>query len=104
MRAGLLNELVEVWKPEVTNQHGEQVTDYSFTFRCKARVLSANRSRSQEMGEVYYPMTRTIEVRMYQQIGDYDRIVMRGRTYRILSVEIDRSQQCKRMELEEVNE
>lgn len=105
MRAGLLQELIEIWKPTITvNDVGEQTTTYSKNATIKARVLHNSGNRTVENDEVVYPYTKNIQVRIYQDISDFDRIKFDGKFYRIQSIETDKTLQCKNIIMEVINE
>ena len=105
MRAGLLNELIEIWKPTISiNSVGEQTTTYSKNATIKARVLHASGNRTVENDEVVFPYTKNIQVRIYQDISDFDRVMYDGKLYRIQSIETDKLLQCKNIYMEVINE
>lgn len=105
MRAGLLNKIVEIYEPEITvNSVGEQSTTYQLKSTIRARVVHGSGSRSVENDEVVYPYTKNIQVRIYQDITDFDRVKYDGKLYRILSIETDNELQCKNILMEVVNE
>lgn len=105
MRAGLLTERVLVLHPTITtNKVGEQITDYENMTAIRARDVSFRQQRQLDSGEVWMQGQRVIEVRMYHDICDNDLIELRGKRYRILAIDTDRAQMCKRITLEEVNQ
>ena len=105
MRAGLLTERVLVLHPTITtNKVGEQITDYENMTAIRARDVSFRQQRQLDSGEVWMQGQRDIEVRMYHDICDNDLIELRGKRYRILAIDTDRAQMCKRITLEEVNQ
>lgn len=105
MRAGLLNEVIEVWKPTIViNSTGEQTTTYTLSLSIRARVVNNSNNRTVENSEVYYPHTKQLQVRIYQNIDEFDRIKFNGKFHRILSIEPDKLLQCKNIEMEEINE
>lgn len=105
MRAGLLTEIIEVLQPTVTtNAVGEQVTTYATKGSIRARNVVHRETRTNLNGDMSYPKTYTLEVRIFQDIDDYDLIQWNGKRYTILSVEIDKQLMCKRLEITENNE
>ncbi len=105
MRAGLLTETITVKTPTTTtNSVGEQSTTYTDKATIKARNVINRQTRTNDNGDVWLPATHTLEVRMYQNISDYDIISWNGKIYHILSIEIDRPRMCKRLEIAEINE
>lgn len=105
MRAGLLSETIKVLRPTVNeNEVGEQITEYNEVLEIKARNVINRNNRVLENGEIYYPTDRTIEVRIYQDIKDYDIIEWEGKRWRITSIETDKPLMCKRLLIVEMNE
>ena len=105
MRAGLLTENIEVLSPRVEkNAVGEQVTTYIHKMDIRARNVVHRESQTNLNGDISYPKTFTLEVRIFQPIDDYDRIRWNRKDYTIISIEIDRQLLCKRLEITEVNE
>ena len=105
MRAGLLTERVSVLHPTTTtNNVGEQVTAYEETTAIRARDVSNRQSRTNDNGEIWMPSTRVLEVRIYHDICDTDLLKWNGKQYRIIGIETDRQQRCKRLTIEEVNQ
>ena len=105
MRAGLLLEQIEVWKPTITiNDFGEQDTTYNLSFKCRARVKHSGGNRTVENFENVYPYQQDLIVRIYQNINDFDRIKWNNKFYTILHIEPDRELQCKNLLIAEVND
>lgn len=105
MRAGLLTETITIMQPTVTiNEVGEQVTTYTTKATIKARNLINREQRTNLNGDVDYPKTHTLEVRIYQNIDERDIVSWNGNRFTILSIEIDKPMMCKRIEITEINE
>lgn len=105
MRAGLLTETITILRPVVyQNAVGEQVTTYTEKTTIRARNVVHREAQTNLNGDIAYPKTYTLEVRIFQPIDDYDRIKWNGKYYTITSIEIDRPLMCKRLEITEVNE
>lgn len=105
IRAGLLTERVLVLHPTTTtNAVGEQVTEYDETTAIRARDVSHRQSRTNDNGEVWMPSASVLEVRQYHGICDTDLLEWNGKRYRIVGIENDRQQRCKRLTIEEVNQ
>ena len=93
MRAGLLTEKIEIWeKTLVTNEFGEQTETWNLKNTTRARLVHNGGNRVIENSEVFFAHTKTFEVRDYNKIGDYDRIVWDNKKYRILNIEPDKAQ------------
>ena len=105
MRAGLLKDIIEIHEPEITiNDVGEQTTTYKKKSEIRARVIHGSGSRGVSNDEVVYPYTKNVQVRIYQNIDDFDRVKYDGKFYRILSIETKKDLQCKDVLMEVVNE
>ena len=105
MRAGLLTETIQVLQPTVTiNEVGEQITSYGLKATIKARNVVHREIQTNLNGDVSYPKQYTLEVRLYQNIDDYDRIRWNGKDYSIISLQVDKPLMCKRLEIAEINE
>lgn len=102
-----MTERVLVMHPTITiNKVGEQVTEYEYEniTAIRARDVSFRQQRQLDSGEVWMQGVRVIEVRMYHQICNTDIVEWQGKRYRIISIDTDRAQMCKRLTLEEVNQ
>lgn len=88
IRAGLLNKLIKIYKPQVAiNEYGEQNEGFVYYRTIRAREIYNSGNRQNENGDITYNYQRTFEVRHYQNITDWDRIEYNGKMYMILSVE-----------------
>lgn len=88
IRAGLLNKLIKIYKPQVIiNEYGEQDEKFVYLKAIRAREIYNSGNRQNENGDITYNYQRTFEVRHYQPITDRDRIEYNGKMYIILSVE-----------------
>lgn len=88
IRAGLLNKLIKIYKPQVIiNEYGEQDEEFVYLKTIRAREIYNSGNRQNENGDITYNYQRTFEVRHYQPITDRDRIEYNGKMYIILSVE-----------------
>jgi head-tail adaptor len=105
MRAGLLNEPVEIWeKSLVTNDYGEQTETWSLKYSTKARLVHKGGSRVIENSEVFYSHLKTFQVRYYVPVGEYDRVKWDNKYYRILNVEPDKERMNKTIEGELIDD
>jgi len=106
MRAGLLNEIVKVYRPVVTtNSVGEQVTSYSVVHSYRARVVHRSHNREDRQGEIMYPNVYELQVRIYCDIDDYDIILWQGHYYRLTQAPVsDRVTQCKTLMIEQAQD
>jgi len=105
MRAGLLNEVVEVWNPQtVINEFGQQETDYILGYRTRARLIHNSGNRNIENDEVVFNYSKTFELRHYIIIDELDRIKWNGRFYRILDIEPSKQEMKLIINCELINE
>ena len=87
-RAGLLTKPIKVLTPITTiNEFGEQVQEYRFKYRTRARVLHDSGTRTNENGEIFYPYQKTFNVRSYVPISEYDLVEYDRKRYRVITIE-----------------
>lgn len=106
MRAGLLKEIIHVYRPTVsTNSVGEQITVYTKVHTYRARVVHNNHNRTNLEGEVTYPNAQNLQVRIYCDIQDYDIIGFQDHFYRLIVAPLrDTDQQCQTLNIEQTQE
>ena len=105
MRAGLLNEIIEITRPVTTkNQYGEKELTYEPFYTTKARVVFGGGNRAQENGEILYNYSLSFEIYDYVKILDTDHILYEENEYRVLSVEHNKHQMKKVVRVEKVND
>lgn len=105
MRAGLLKEKINIITPIITtNDYGEQTTEWNIKYPTRARLIHTSGGRIMPNGEVFYSHIKTLEVRAYVPVDDFDRIVWNEKEYRILDIEPDESQMKKIIRVELVND
>lgn len=106
MVAGILNEIIEVYEPNVViNDYGEQTTVDVLKYRTRARVQHNNGNRTLENGsEIVYPYNKTFEVRIYLDIKDFDKIKWNDKYYKILDITPNRHFQNLVISTELINE
>lgn len=105
MRAGLLKENIEIITPVVTkNKFGEQSQRWDSKYHTRARVIHNNGTRTNENGDIFYTSFKTLEIRYYVPIDDYDRVKWKNKVYRILNIEPDVDNNKKIITIELVND
>ena len=88
MRAGLLTRPITILTPKTTiNEFGEQVQEYEFKYKTRARVLHDNGSRDIVNGEIFYPYKKSFNVRSYVPINEFDIIEFEGHQYRVVTID-----------------
>ena len=105
MRCGLLNEKIDIYRP-ISNQNefGEIVQEYRPWYCTRSRILSNGGSRTLLNNELYYPYRKIFEVHQYVDVKETDIIHWEGKKYRILSIDLDRSQMKKVIMTELIDE
>lgn len=106
MRAGLLKEVVDIYRPTVsTNALGEQVTIYTKVNTYRARVVHRNHNRDNFEGDINYPNVQHLQLRIYVDIKDNDIIKFQEHYYRLTQAPLrDRDLQCTTLEMEQTIE
>ena len=90
MRAGLLKEPIEIWRKTLTvNDYGEETEEWNSIYSTRARLLHDGGSRVIDNQQVFYDHAKTFQIREYVPVDDYDRIMWKGKFYRILNIEPD---------------
>lgn len=105
MRCGLLNEKIDIYRP-ISNQNefGEIVQEYRPWYCTRSRILSNGGSRTLLNNELFYPYRKIFEVHQYVDVKETDIIHWEGKKYRILSIDLDRSQMKKVIMTELIDE
>mgnify|MGYP003399828698 CR=1 FL=1 len=105
MRCGLLMERIDIYRPATTqNEYGEIVQDYKIWYCMRARAVSNRSSKALVNIEISYPYRKVFDVPQYVDVRETDLIHWMGKKYRILSIELDRTQMKKVITTEEVDE
>lgn len=105
MRAGILKEKIEIITPQITtNDYGEQTTEWVLKYSTRARLIHTSGNRIEPNSEIFYSYTKTLEIRDYVPVDDFDRIIWNEKQYRILDIEPDESQMKKIIRVELVND
>jgi head-tail adaptor len=105
MQSGLLNELIEIYKPVIDkNEYGEQVQVYVKFKETKAQVIYNSGNRSTSNNEIVFNYYQTFKIRRYHEIMENYQIKYKGKFYRILSIEDIRQYNHKVITTELINE
>lgn len=106
MQAGLLNELVEIYKPSIdSNEFGEQVQVYIKRVDTKAQVIyDSSGQRNTSNNEIIYNYQKTFKLRRYIELMENYQLKYKGKMYRILSIEDIRQYNHKVVRAELINE
>ena len=104
MRAGILTDVIEVLKLEQsTNDFGEQFDLYVPCCKTRAQVTPISGGRADDNHEIFYAHTYKFIVRRYVKVDDFDRILWKGKQYRILNIDDDHAYNQKIINAELVN-
>ena len=88
MRAGILNDVIEIWTPtETINDYGERTLTWTKKYTTRANVSWDSGSRTMENSEIVNNYTKTFTVRSYVPVVEKDEIHWQEKKYRIISVE-----------------
>lgn len=105
MQAGLLQESIIVERPHVhKDSYGSETVVYRHHIATRARIDWKGGGRNVENDEIVFNRNLTFIVRYYHDIQDLDRIIWKGRKYRILFVEEHKREQRKIITAELINE
>lgn len=104
MQAGLLTEIIEIYKPELsTNEFGEQVQNFVKCYETKARIIHSTGSKNIENNEIVSNYSKTFQIRYYVQLNETYQIKFQGKMYRITSIEEVRQYNYKEVIAEIIN-
>ena len=105
MRCGLLKYKIGIYRA-ISNQNefGEIVQEYRPWYCTRSRILSNGGSRTLLNNEFFYPYRKIFEVHQYVDVKETDIIHWEGKKYRILSIDLDRSQMKKVIMTELIDE
>lgn len=88
MRAGRLNEIVEIWRSQVTvNEYGERDEEDVYVCKTRAAVRNTSGGRSEPNNEIFYSYSFEFLLRSYIPVVDTDRIKWQGNMYMINSLQ-----------------
>lgn len=104
MIAGILTEQIQILKLiEKTNDFGEPMDFYEHSCTTRANVTPLSGGRTDDNHEIFYAHTYKFIVRRYVDVEDFDRILWKGKQYRILNIDDDRVYNQKIINAELVN-
>lgn len=104
MRAGILNEKIQILKlQQTTNEFGEQFDLYAPCCSTRAEVTPLSGGRQDVNNEIFYAHVYRFVIRRYVNVDDFDRILWKDKQYRILNIDDDREYNQKVVNAELVN-
>ena len=105
MRCGLLKDKIDIYRPVTTqNDFGEMTQEYKPWYCTRSRVISNGGSREITNNEVFYPYRKVFEIHQYVDVKETDIIHYDNKKYRILSIDLDRTQMKKVIMTELIDE
>lgn len=106
MRAGLLNQHIEILTPTVIKnvETGSEKTVYTVKTVTKARVDKKTGSRDIENNEVVFNYVKIFYIRIYHKLSNFDRLKHYDKLYRIIDIDKDDLQQQLKITCELINE
>lgn len=106
MRAGILEETIKILKlNKRKSDFGAQLDTYTESENTiRAGVVENSGNRITDNFEIFYDYTKKFYVRRYVQLDEFDRILYKGKQWRILSINDDRHLNQKIITAELVNE
>lgn len=105
MVAGTLTEIITILKHSVVvSEYGDQNDIYTPSDTTRADVIYRSGNRTDTNNEAFYAYHRTLAVRRYIDVDEFDRIRWKDKIWRILSIDSNRIKNSKTIEIELVNE
>lgn len=105
MKAGVLNEVVEIYSPKVQkNKFNEDFEEWEYKLKTRANVIHDSGSRDNDNGEIFYSHIKTLQLRHYVKIDSFDRVKWRDSFYRILDIEPNRQLMMQTIKIELIND
>lgn len=105
MQAGKLNEIITVEQPVTHKNELGEVVDcvYAKKFSTKAQVIYKSGTRTVDYS-IQTEYTVQFVIRIYHEVKETDRVLFRGRAYRIESIECSREYQLIKLNCSLINE
>lgn len=108
MRSGRLNHFIIIeGKQTVTNEYGEEENViYTEKIRTRADVINDSGSRVNDNGEIFYAYSKTFILWDYfdEVLNEFDRIIYKGKPYRIISKDLIREDKLLIVKTELIDE
>lgn len=105
MDAGTLNEPISVYYSYISkNNFGEEEETLTKKFDTRASVWHRSGGRRITNDSLVYDYSKTIQVRYYVDIDDFDIIKWGDKYYRILDIEPNKRDMCKTINIEEIQQ
>lgn len=105
MRAGLLQEIITIYTPSILkDEYGEDRTEYKKKCSTRARLIHNNGNKGIQNYEMFYSHTKTLQVRHYVNIKNFDRIEWNGDMYNVIDIEPNKDLMMQQIIIELIND
>lgn len=109
MKSGKLNNIVIIESPTtMINEYGEDETIQTYSEKLKTRcdVVNDSGTRVNDNGEIFYPYNKTFVFWDYMddKIDERDRIIFKGKPYRIITKDLIKENKTLFVKTELINE
>lgn len=103
--AGKLKEIIEIYSNTITkDEYGQEVETKVLKCSTKADLKHTNGNRELENSEIVHNYNKTLTVRYYVDVDDYDIIKWENKFYRVIDIEPNRDYQFKTITMEKIND
>lgn len=104
-QAGKLDTPITILKHSVTiSDFGDQTDTYTPDFNTRANVIPHTGNRTDASDEVQYVYRKTLIIRSYVVVNEFDRVRLNGKDYRILSIDKSRIKNHQSLEIELIHD
>lgn len=104
-QAGKYEIPVDIYQHQDTvSEFGDQSDSYTLSYSTRANVIQHTGNRTDSTDEVQYVYRKTITLRSYVPVTEFDHIRLYGKDYRILSIEKDRRKNHQTLEIELIHD
>lgn len=105
MKAGILKEKIEIWKPiVVTTEFGSSKIEYELSYTTRSSVIHNSGYKNDSNNEIFYSQDKTFIVRTYVPVVENMRIRYDGKFYAINSIIVNKYYNDKTIDATLVNE
>lgn len=106
MQAGKLTEKIQFYSPyhQKTEYGSKTKTTYTYAFSTRATYKYTSGQRVNQNDEIFFDSNHSFIVRYYVPVEEEMRIKYDDKTYRILSIEPNKTRREKTINVEVVNE
>lgn len=105
MRAGILNEQIEIWEPEYKDTgYGHKQMELVWFYTTRANIRYDSGSRINDNNEIFYTNNVTFTIRYYVPVKPQMQIKYKDNFYRIISIKPSHEINQKEIITELVNE